>query len=482
MRPVTGLSTTSSFAGGRDRVVAGALALALPLVLVVVLRAVPEIDVRWEDRPAHFWIVLLVGVLNAALALAITEAGRRRRDARLLLIGLAFLSSAGFLALHALATPGELVSDANAGFVLATPVGLVTAAALAAASAVEYRLASSLRIVRRSRLLAILVLAVIAAWALVSLAGFPPLRDSVTPGEVELPLALLAAIGGPLYAYASFAYLRVWRRRRSRLSLAVAFAFALLAEALVVAVASLATPWQLSWWEWHVLMAISFAAIGAASWSEWHEERFSALYLDETLAGHRDVTVLFADLQGFTPFSEAHGPDAVHRMLLTYFEELTPMINDEFGGEVQDFVGDQIFAIFNKRGDQPDHALQAARAALELQERAEAIRAAHPDWPRFRVGLNTGPVLAGIVGGRGHRIHGVFGDTVNLGARLEAHAPAGGVVIGEATHAQLPEGTDASAQPVLQVKGKQKPVTPYVLHSLPTASTSRARDSRERRG
>jgi adenylate cyclase len=246
----------------------------------------------------------------------------------------------------------------------------------------------------------------------------------------------------------------------------------------VVAVASLATSWQLSWWEWHVLMAISFAAIGAASWSEWYEERFSALYLDETLAGHRDVTVLFADLAGFTPFSEAHGPETVHRMLLTYFKELTPMITDEFGGEVQDFVGDQIFAIFNKRGDQQDHALQAARAALELQERAEAIRAAHPSWPRFRVGLNTGPVLAGIVGGRGHRIHGVFGDTVNLGARLEAHAPAGGVVIGEATHGQLPEGTDASALPEMQVKGKQKPVTPYVLHSLPTAATKRARDSR----
>ena len=50
-------------------------------------------------------------------------------------------------------------------------------------------------------------------------------------------------------------------------------------------------------------------------------------------------------------------------MLLTHFKELTPMITDEFGGEVQDFVGDQIFAIFNKRGDQQDHALQAARAA-----------------------------------------------------------------------------------------------------------------------
>ena len=123
---------------------------------------------------------------------------------------------------------------------LATPVGLVLAGALAAASAVEYRLDASLRIVRHSRLLTALVLAIIAAWAVVSLAELPPLRDSVTPEDVELPLSILATVGVPLYAFAAFAYFRVWARRRTRLALAVAFAFALLAEALVVAVASLA--------------------------------------------------------------------------------------------------------------------------------------------------------------------------------------------------------------------------------------------------
>jgi class 3 adenylate cyclase len=378
------------------------------------------------------------------------------------------LSSAGFLALHAMATPGELVSGANAGFVLATPVGLTVAGILAAASAVEYGLDASLRVVRRALLLTTLVLAVLAAWAVVSLAELPPLRDGVTPDDVVVPLTIVAAIGVPFYAYAGIAYLRLWVRRRTALALAVAFAFSLLAEALVVAVASLQTSWRLSWWEWHVLMAVSFTAIGTAAWSEWYEERFSALYLDETLAGHRDVTVLFADLAGFTPFSETHGPEQVHAMLVTYFGELTPMITEEFGGEVQDFVGDQIFAIFNKRGDQRDHALQAARAALELQRRADTIRAAHPEWPRFRVGLNTGPVLAGIVGDRGHRIHGVLGNTVNLGARLQSHADPGGIVIGATTRARLPQGTDASALPELNVKGMRQPVAAFVLNSVPT--------------
>ena len=115
--------------------------LALPLALIVLLRAAPSMDARWEDQPAHFWIVLVAGVVNAGLAVAMSEAGRRRRDARLLLIGLAFLASAGFLGLHALATPGVLLEKGNAGFVLATPVGLVVAGLLAAASAVEYRAA-----------------------------------------------------------------------------------------------------------------------------------------------------------------------------------------------------------------------------------------------------------------------------------------------------------------------------------------------------
>ena len=127
-------------------------------------------------------------------------------------------------------------------------------------------------------------------------------------------------------------------------------------------------------------------------------------------------------------------------MLVAYFGRLAPLIQDEFGGEVAEFVGDQIFAVFNKAGDQPDHAVRAAGAALALQRAAAEIAAEHPDWPTFRVGVNSGEVLAGVVGERGHRIHGVFGDTVNLGARLEGQAPAGGVVIGSATFEQLPPG------------------------------------------
>ena len=79
---------------------------------------------------------------------------------------------------------------------------------------------------------------------------------------------------------------------------AFVLAFALLAEAMVVI--AWARNWQVSWWEWHLLMLGSFVVIAQVARTEWHEERFSALYLDETLAGAQDVSILLADLCGFT--------------------------------------------------------------------------------------------------------------------------------------------------------------------------------------
>ena len=77
-----------------------------PLLLLVVLLARPAIDGDWENHPAHFWLVLGAALVATALGFSVTTAARRRRDARLFLISLAFVASASFLGLHALATPG----------------------------------------------------------------------------------------------------------------------------------------------------------------------------------------------------------------------------------------------------------------------------------------------------------------------------------------------------------------------------------------
>ena len=136
--------------------------------------------------------------------------------------------------------------------------------------------------------------------------------------------------------------------------------------------------WQISWWEWHVLMLAAFVVIAAIARREWHEERFSALYLDRTLAGARDVSVLLADLSGFTAYSERREPGQVATMLNTYFETIVPLLEAN-GGEVHQIVGDEVMAIFNKQGDTPDHPERAARAALLPAGRGRADRGRPPE-------------------------------------------------------------------------------------------------------
>src|SRR5262249_22632487 len=134
--------------------------------------------------------------------------------------------------------------------------------------------------------------------------------------------------------------------------------------------------------------------------------------------------------------------------------------------------GDQLMVVFNKQGDLPDHAVRAASASLALQQEAKSIAAEHPDWPRFRAGVNSGEVLAGVVGAqRGHRKHGIVGDVVNVAARLEAEAPVAAVLMGEGTSRARGAGAVVVALPPQRVKGKAEPVGAYVLVSVKPESS-----------
>ena len=438
-----------------------ALALA-PLALLALFLLASGIDYRWESHVAHFWLVLAAALVTLGLGYAVSATARRRRDARLFLISLAFMASFGFLALHALATPNVLLG-ANAGFELATPVGLVVAALLAAASAIELTRSQAMSVMRRSQLLVIALVGVLLLWGAVSLTETWPLDSPIAAEQLDGWQVALAVAGIALFGLAAVGYFRLYRRRGATFVFAVTFALALLAEAMVVI--AWARNWHISWWEWHVLMLLAFVAIALAARREWHEERYSALYLDETLAGARDVSILFADLAGFTSFAERHSPEEVTAMLNAYFGTIIPLM-EQTGGEVHQVVGDEVMVIFNKAGDLPEHASVAADAAKTLQETAAAVARDHPDWPRFRAGVNSGEVLAGVVGGsRGHRKHGVVGDTVNLASRLQAEAPVGEVVLGAETVRRLPPGTVVERLPELHVKGKSEPVEAYVLRS-----------------
>jgi class 3 adenylate cyclase len=120
---------------------------------------------------------------------------------------------------------------------------------------------------------------------------------------------------------------------------------------------------------------------------------------------------------------------------------------------------------FNVSAHQADHARRAARAALSFQAAAAGVAQQHPDWPRFRVGVNTGAATVGLVGGGGRREYTVLGDTVNLASRLEGLAPAGSVVIGGSTLDHL-IGARVTSLGKVQVKGRDAPVDAWLLEAL----------------
>jgi adenylate cyclase len=450
----------------RARIALWAVLVALPLLGLLLLLWQPALDVHWEHHPAHFWLVLGAALLNGILAFTMGEAAHRRGDARLLFISLAFLVSASFLGLHALATPGVLLESENAGFVIATPIGLVIASVFAVVSSFAGANPDlSPALMRRETILRGIVLAVVAVWAVYSLAGLPPLDQPIPTEVARSALMVLAVFGILLYGVAAARYYAVWKQRRRPLPASVITAFTLLAEALIAI--TFARSWHATWWEWHLLMLAAFATVAYTARRQWHEERFSDLYLDETRSRSREVSVLFADLQGFTSFSERSSPTDVSAMLNEYFEATVPMIAREYGGVVDKLIGDAIMVTFNTLGDQPDHALRAVRAGLALQEETGRIVDRHPGWPRFRVGVNSGEVMVGLVGAEGRRSFTVIGDTVNLASRLEGKAQAGKVVIGAETYRALPDGTLVEPLGGIQVKGKEAPVEAYVVVELP---------------
>ncbi len=460
------------FAYSKGMLAVAAVVLVIPIAGFALLMQRPGLDVSWEHHPSHFWLVLVTGMLCAVLAYATGAAAEVRGDARVLLVSLGFLAAAGFLGLHALATPGVLLDHPNAGFVVATPVGIAIASVLAVGSGLDLSGKRAVRVVLVGRWIRLALLALMALWAVASLAQLPPLHQERVPERAEGVLVVLAIPAIILYGVGAARYVQLWLKRPSLMLLSVLAAFVLLAEAMFAVV--FARNWQLSWWEWHVLMLAAFALVAGGARLQWREERFADLYLEDTVAGTREMSVLFADLQGFTTFSENHEPAEVTQMLNTYFEVAVPPTVRRFGGDIDRIIGDALMVTFNKRGDQPDHAERAAGAGLALQAATARVAAEHPGWPRFRVGINSGPVLVSLLGTEGGRTHTVIGDTVNVASRIEGKAPGGGVAIGPLTKALLPTAvTESLGQ--LQLKGKSGTVEAHLLLRLGDTESHQAR-------
>jgi adenylate cyclase len=376
----------------------------------------------------------------------------------------------GFMALHALGTPGILFTREHAGFLVAIPVGLLVSSVFAAASAfVDVRPELGSRLIQYRALERGAVLVAMGAWFAWTIADLPPLREPSSEAARGSLLTVMAIVGTVIYAVSAYRYWGIFRHTRKLLPAAVIACFLLLSEAMIGVATTGERKWHASWWEWHGLIVTAFLVIGVAARREWSDERFRDLYLATTRERRQEISVLFGDLVDFTAFSERSAPWEAAAVLDAYWTMAAPLLTREYGGELEKFIGDGVVARFNSRGDQPDHAVRASRAALALQEQASALVADHPSWPRLRVGVNSGCAMLREIGGEGHVAYPIVGDTVNTGSRLESLAPVGGVLIGPETYDRLPDGAVVEERLGLHIKGKSGPLNAYVLLALPAA-------------
>jgi adenylate cyclase len=178
-----------------------------------------------------------------------------------------------------------------------------------------------------------------------------------------------------------------------------------------------------------------------------------------------EASVLFADLVGFTSFSEKSAPEEVAD-LLDAFLSLAVEVIFEASGTLDKFIGDCVMAFFGAPVPQADHAQRAVRAAVEIQRRLAAWgteRAAQglPAW-RARVAVNSGPVVVGDIGSRRRVDYTVLGNTVNVAARLEAFvARPGDVVLGPETHRLLAGEIPTESLGDFQLKGLERKIVAY---------------------
>jgi len=180
------------------------LLLLLPVIGLVLLLVEPTFDLQWEHHPSHFWLVLSTAAVSVALAYVTSLVAGRQRDARLVLVSLAFFAAAGFLGLHALATPGVLLAGSNKGFALATPVGLFIASVFSASSVTALAGPLAQAVLRRRTALTAGLSALMVGWAIFSIAGVPPLDGALPPGESRGTLAIIAIVSVVLYAFAAW--------------------------------------------------------------------------------------------------------------------------------------------------------------------------------------------------------------------------------------------------------------------------------------
>jgi len=166
---------------------------------------------------------------------------------------------------------------------------------------------------------------------------------------------------------------------------------------------------------------------------------------------HPAASVLFADIQDFTPLSERLSPDALVELLNEVYS-FCDSLALKHGVEKIKTIGDCYMAAAGVPLGRADHAQAMARMALELQ-RGAAARDFHGQRLSFRIGINSGPVVAGVIG-KMKFSYDLWGDVVNTASRMESHGRGGAIQITRSTYELLREDFDCAPQGSIPVKGK----------------------------
>ncbi|GAA3473432.1 adenylate/guanylate cyclase domain-containing protein [Nonomuraea roseola] len=260
------------------RVVVWAIHLVLPLLGLWLLLAQPRVNIMWHHNPSHFWMIIVVAGVNVILGLMISEAARRRADARLFLVSMVFLSSAGFFFLHGLSTPQVLLDRPTLGFDIGQQVGLTMAAVFALASAFPLGEAQARSVMRAQHLIRLTVVGLMVLWGIASLVPGLTLL-SQRPAVLPIPwFGWFSVPGLVLFVAAGLMMFRLHRMRRSAILVSLVTAYALLAEAMVAGMSQL--NWHLSWWEWHILLTLAFVFVAYSAYLQFRREGSSAGLFD----------------------------------------------------------------------------------------------------------------------------------------------------------------------------------------------------------
>lgn len=183
---------------------------------------------------------------------------------------------------------------------------------------------------------------------------------------------------------------------------------------------------------------------------------------------NRTCTILFSDVKGFTSLSEKLPPMEIAGLMNEYFTLMAEVVF-KFSGTLDKFIGDAVMAIFGAPIQREDDAIRAIKTAVAMQESIHEMNKMRPEESKFhvRIGINTGPCVAGLVGSPQRMEYTVLGDAVNTASRIESSTPPGKIYISEATYFQIKNHFQTQELEPIIAKNKSQPVKIYeILYSL----------------